>query len=226
MTNKAFNFVQPIINIPSDLSTFKQRPQVRWTGNDWAYQNSVVVDYGATAGTWTSTTTFQTPKKSDLYSGSQSNGFRVRAEGYGLQHEGLYMMDTTSRWMPASVFNGVGFETYYYIESSNSNHQLYVGAYGVVFKNRTGSGQRIFGWDTGNTDGPGSNKYRFDRIPSTHSDVATIRRWGADWLLQGLLLASKLKSPARVLLLVILIFTTLDLEVNTAQTLLIIKYIL
>jgi len=194
MTNIGFNFVQPIIDIPSDLTAFKQRPQVRWTGNDWAFQNSVTVDYGATAGTWTSTTSFQTPKKSDLYSNSQNNGFRVRGEGVGLGHESLYMMETNSRWMPASVFSGVGFETYYYIETANNNHQLYVGAYGVVFKHRTNSNQLIFGWDTGNTDGPGTNKYRFDSIPSTNADVATIRRWGPDWLLQGLLVSFKTKK--------------------------------
>ena len=194
MTDKAFNFVQPIIDIPSDLTAFKQRPQVRWTGNDWAFQNSVDVNYGATAGTWKSTTGLETPKKSDLYSSLQSNGFRVRASGFGIAHESLYMMDTTSRWMPASVFNGVGFETYYYTESGNTNHQLYVGAYGVVFKHRTSSVQLIFGWDTGNTDSPGSDKYRFDRIPSTNADVATIRRWGSDYLLQGLLVSFKTKG--------------------------------
>jgi len=194
MTNIGFDFVQPIISIPSDLLTFKQRTQVRWTGNDWAYQSSVVVNYGATAGTWTSTTPFDKRRQADLYTASQNDGLRIYAQGYGAQNEGLWMMNTTSRWMPASVFNGVGFETHYKIDSSNTNHQLYVGAYGVVFKHRTNSGQLIFGWDTGNTDGPGSDKYRFDRIPSTHPDVATIRRWGPDYLLQGLLVSFKTKG--------------------------------
>jgi len=194
MLNIGFDFVQPDINIPTDLTSFKKRPQVRWTANDWNYQSSVYVGYGATSGTWTSTTNFSTPKKKDLYTSSQNDGLRVRAVGYGNQHEALYMMEGNSRWMPASVFNGVGFETYYYIESSNSNHQIYVGAYGVVFKNRTGTGQRIFGWDTGNSDGPGHDKYRFDRIYTSMSDVNTIRTWGSNWLFQGLLVSIKCKG--------------------------------
>jgi len=194
MTDKAFNFVRPIIDIPSDLTSFKQRPQVRWTGNAWEYKNSVTVDYGATAGTWTSTTSFDKRRQADLYTASQNDGLRIYAQGYGAANEGLYMINSNSRWMPASVFAGVGFETYYKIDSSNTNHQIYLGAYGVVFKHRTNSNQLIFGWDTGNTDGPGSDKYRFDRIPSTHPDVATIRRWGSDWLLQGLLVSFKTKK--------------------------------
>lgn len=194
MTNKAFNFVQPIIDIPSDLSTFKQRPQVRWTGNNWQPQSSVSVGYGPAAGTWTSTNNFTKSHERDLYSPSQDNGLRIYSTGTGREHEALWMMDTNSRWMPASVFNGVGFETWYRIDSGNTNHSLYVNAYGVVFKNRTGSGQRIYGWNTGNTDGPGSNKYRFDRILSSDSGVTDIRRWGENWLLQGLLVSFKTKG--------------------------------
>ena len=194
MANIGFDFVQAIIDIPPDLTTFKQRPQVRWTGNNWQGQSSVFVGYGPAAGTWTSTNNFTKSHERDLYSSSQDNGLRIYSTGTGREHEALWMMDTTSRWMPASVFNGVGFETYFRIDSGNTNHQLYLNAYGVVFRNRTGSGQRIYGWNTGNTDGPGSNTYKFDRIISSDSGVTDIRRWGEDWLLQGLLVSFKTKA--------------------------------
>jgi hypothetical protein len=192
-TNIGFDFINPQIDIPSDLTTFKQRPQVRWTGNDWYWENSIYVGYGDYVGNWNSTTEFSTRHQKDLYTSSQNDGFRVFGDA-GLTHESLYILDTNSRWMPASVFNGVGFETYYYIESSNNNHQVYVGAYGVIFRNRTGSGRRIYGWDTGNSDGPGHLKYRFDRITSNGPGVDVIRSWGKDWLLQGLLLSVKTKG--------------------------------
>jgi hypothetical protein len=192
-TNKGFDFIHPQIDIYPNLSDFKTVPQVRWTGNNWYWENSITVGYGPAAGTWNSTTEFPIRHQKDLYTSSQDDGFRVFGDA-GLSHESLFLLDTNSRWMPASVFNGVGFETYYYIESNNSNHQVYVGAYGVVFRHRTNSGRRIYGWDTGNSDGPGHSKYRFDRITSTNSAINTIRSWGRDWLLQGLLLSVKTKG--------------------------------
>ena len=192
--NKAFNVVHPIVEIPSELSTFKRKPQVRQTGQYWEYKSSVTVNYGTTAGTWTSTTPYTKIHNRDLYSSSQEDGLRIIAMGYGNSNQALYMLNDVSRWMPASVLYGVGFETYHKISSTNSNHQLYLGAYGVVFQHRTGSGQRIYAWDTGRVDGPGSSVYNYDRIRSLDADVSTIRSWGKDWLFQGLLVSIKNKG--------------------------------
>jgi len=193
MTNKAFNFVQPIIDIPSDLSTFKQRPQVRWTGNDWQHKLSVSVGYGTASGTWSSSKEYTIRHQKDLYSLSQNDGFRAFNSAFK-ESESIYMMDTNSRWMPASVFNGVGFETYHFIESGNNNHQVYLNAFGVVFEHRTANIQIIYGWNTGNTDGPGHDQYGFHRITGSDSSINTIRNWGSDYLFKGLVISLKTKA--------------------------------
>jgi hypothetical protein len=192
-TNTNFDFINPIINIPTGLTDFKNTPKVRWTGNNWEYKTSAQVTHGPASGTWNSDVQFGMTHKKDLYTSSQEDGFRVSASS-GTSHETLFMMNDNSRWMPASIFNGVGFETYYYIESSNRNHQVYVAAYGVVFEHRTTSEQRIYGWDTGNTDGPGHSQYRFDRIASSDSSINTIRSWGSNYLFKGILLSTKTKG--------------------------------
>ena len=104
MANLGFDFVQAIIDIPSDLTTFKQRTQVRWTGNNWQPQSSVYVGHGPATGTWTSTNNFTKSHERDLYSSSQDNGLRIYSTGTGREQEALWMMETNSRWMPASSF--------------------------------------------------------------------------------------------------------------------------
>jgi len=59
------------------------------------------------------------------------------------------------------------------------------------YVNKTGSGQRYYGIDAGYSDAPGHNTYRYDYINSSSSHTSTIRSWGPDWLLQGLLVSFK-----------------------------------
>jgi len=191
MTDAGFKTLFTEISIPAGLSDFQAKQQYAWTTSDgWAYKNSVGVNYGPAATTWNSTSQATILRRGNLYSRSQNDGFKVQKDAGGGQ-ESLYMLEGLSRWMPASVFNGVGFETYLEIESNNRNHQLYLAAYATVFKHRTNTGVRYYGIDLGYSDGPGYSGYRYNAMQSTSSHVNTIRSWGPDWLLQGLLMSFK-----------------------------------
>ena len=91
------------------------------------------------------------------------------------------------RWMPASVWYGLGFESKYNRSGGNSNHDLFIKKYAAIFTHRTSSSYRFYGWNTGNTNRP-SGEYRYDKIHSSMSSTTEIRNWGPDWLFQGILI--------------------------------------
>jgi len=186
-----FLVIPTSVSIPTNLTDFKPRYQYAWTAsNSWTYKSSTVVNYGPAATTWNSTRQLTVNRANTLYSDQSTNGFKVAVDTNGGQ-EAVYEMTGSSRWMPASVFNGVGFETKFETWSNNTNHRLYMAAYALHFLNRTSGGQRYYGIDAGYSDAPGHNTYRYDYINSSSSHTSTIRSWGPDWLLQGLLVSFK-----------------------------------
>ena len=194
MANKAFPTLPGTINIPSGLNDFKAEKQVVWTASNWAKADSAItINYGPAAGqVWESDENFELNRQENMYQTSSNSGLRVYGNA-ATQRSTVFRMTGNSRWMPASVFNGIGFETLHQNVSGSWQHDLYVAEYAVHFKNRTGNGNRYYGWNTGYSESPGSNGYRFDRIPSTASDINTIRAWGSDWLYQGLVMTFRSK---------------------------------
>ena len=191
MANKDFPTIPGTIDIPDNLNDFKTRQQVVWTASDWSRTNGVNIGYGPAAGDyWGGDDNFQIKRQANMYQPQQGSGFMVFTSATK-ERTTVFEMTGNSRWMPASVFNGIGFESLYQHNAGNKDHMLYIANYAVIFRHRTGSGTRYYGWNTGNTASPGHDKYRFDRIRSGASDINTIRAWGSDWLYQGLVVVLK-----------------------------------
>lgn len=194
MANKALPTISGRIDIPGNLNDFKTKPQVVWTASDWTKIDSVNINYGPAAGqTWESDENFQINRRENMYQPQQGSGFRVFANA-AAQHSTVFYMNGNSRWMPASVFNGIGFETYHEHNSGSTDHEVYLADYAAIFRNRTGNGTRYYGWNTGYTSSPGHQNYKFDRIQTSDSHVNTIRAWGSDWLYQGLVVTLRTKG--------------------------------
>ena len=187
MAEKGFKTIPGTVNIPSsnDVNNggFKDLLQVQWTDSVWRYKSSLSITHGDTTR-WVSDTNYSITRQANLYTPSSSQGLEIYAES-GDEHKVIYEIHGNSRWMPASVFNGLGFETKFEHVADGKNHELYLRKYAVIFANKNTSSYRIWAWDTGNTDRPDGD-YRYDKIHSSYADVATIRNWGPDWLFQGL----------------------------------------
>ena len=74
---------------------------------------AVNINYGPAAGqTWESNENFEIRRQENMYQPQQGSGFMVYANA-ATQRQTVFYMNGDSRWMPASVFNGIGFETYH-----------------------------------------------------------------------------------------------------------------
>ena len=195
MANKAFPTIPGTIDIPSGVEDFKTRQQVVWTASSWRQAPSnITITHGPSAGqVWGSTESFEIRRQENMYQPQQTSGFMAYANA-SAKRTTIFEMNGNSRWMPASVFNGIGFETYHQHISGPQDHEVYLADYAVTFRHRTGSGTRYYGWGTGYTSSPGHLKYRFDRIQTSDSHVNDIRAWGSDWLYQGLVVALRTKE--------------------------------
>ena len=113
MANKAFPTIPGTINIPSGVEDFKTAIQVVWTASDWTKANSPInINYGPAAGQiWESNENFEIKRQENIYQPQQGSGFMVYANA-AAQRQTVFYTNGDSRWMPASVFNGIGFETY------------------------------------------------------------------------------------------------------------------
>ena len=190
MTNKAFPTIPGTIDIPSGLDAFKTRQQVVWTTSSWRESTSLItITHGPSAGQqWGGDESFEIRRQENMYQPQQTSGFMAYANAAG-KRTTVFYMDGDSRWMPASVFNGIGFETYHQHISGPQDHEVYLADYAVIFRQRAGNGTRYYGWGTGYNSSPGHLQYRFDRIQTSDSHVNEIRAWGSDWLYQGLVVA-------------------------------------
>ena len=188
MANKDFKMLPGTIEIPNsqDVEQFKRIAQARWTGSQWRKKGALIITHGDT-GTWSSDDSYRIDRQEDMYNSSYSKGLKVYSDS-GDSHQSNIESYGNGRWMPASVWYGMGFESKHVRDSGNSNHDLYIKRYGAVFVRRTSSEYRIYGWNTGYTNRPSGTNLRFDKIHSSESGTAEIRRWGPDWLFQGIVI--------------------------------------
>ena len=188
MANKDFKTLPGTIEIPNsqNVTQFRQIDQARWTGSQWRKKGNLVITHGAT-GTWSSADAYRIDRQEDMYTASQSKGLKVYSSS-GESHKQNIESYGDGRWMPASVWYGLGFESRHVRTGGNGNHDLYILRYGAVFTHRTSNEYRIYGWNTGNGDRPSGTDYRFDKIHSSMSSTTEIRNWGPDWLFQGIVI--------------------------------------
>jgi hypothetical protein len=194
MTNKAFPTIPGTINIPDKVEDFKKEQQVVWTGSSWSRTTGITITDGPAKGDyWGSNDSFSIIHQKSMYNYDRNSGFRVFTHA-NTEKITVFYMNGNSRWMPASVFNGLGFETYHTHNALSRDHMVYLADYAMCFRHRTGSGKRYYGWGTGYTGGPGHDGYRFDRIQTSDYHVKDIRDFGSDWLYQGMVVALRTKG--------------------------------
>ena len=181
MANVPFKTIPGTINIPNNLDEFKRTEQVVWTGKSWREKGAFTPDYGAT-NFFNHNPSYDIERQTDLYQPSESSGLTIYCAA-GTEHNGNYELYGDSRWMPASIFNGVGFEV---LQDSDHKHAIYLKYYALAFAHREGNGYRFWGFDTGARNP--SVGYRFMSVPSNNAAVNSIRSWGEEWLYQGVIL--------------------------------------
>lgn len=169
------------IDIPTSLSTFKTKEQPVWSGSSWRAKGTFSPQYGDTSS-WPNESSYAIERQGSLYLPSDTSGFRLGSTS-GNSHTSNYESYGDGRWMPASIFNGIGFEVY---QGSSGKHAIYLKKYGLIFANKTSGSYRIWGVNTGTTSP--SVGYRYININSSDSVVSSIRGWGSSWLFQGLVL--------------------------------------
>ena len=192
MAFKDFKTLPGAVDIPNsqDVEQFKRIIQPRWTGFQWRYKGAIDITHGPAKGRWGSESAYEIIRQDNPYDPSGDKGFKLYSNS-GKAHESVYEMYGNGRYMPASVWNGLGFETKHRRTGGNSNHDLYIRKYAAAFTHRTNNNSyRFYGWDTGNTNRPGGD-YRFDKIHTSSSYTSEIRGWGPDWLFQGLIIQFK-----------------------------------
>ena len=181
MTNVPFKTIPGTIDIPTNLNDFKAKDQVVWTGSSWREKGSFTPGYGDT-NYFEHDPSYSIQYQNNMYNSRSTTGLKIKGDA-GQQHSGNYEQYGDGRWMPASIFNGVGFEVY---QDSSAKHAIYLKYYALVFANRDNSTYRTWGIDTG-ARAP-SIEYRYIKVASSNSIVNSIRSWGPSWLFQGIIL--------------------------------------
>ena len=181
MALKDFKTLPGTVEIPTSLNTFKNTLQAVWTGSSWRSKGTFSPTHGDTSS-WPGSSSYAIERQGSLYLPSDTSGLRMGSNA-GNSHTSNYESYGDGRWMPASVFNGLGFEVY---QGSSGKHAIYLKKWGVVFASKTSSSYRTWGFDAG-TSSP-SNVYRFIEVSSSSSATSSIRSWGAGWVFQGIIL--------------------------------------
>ena len=181
MADVPFKTIPGTINIPNDLDNFKQQEQVVWTGNRWREKGAFTPNFGD-KNFFNHDPSYTIHSQTELYNPSNSTGLALKADA-GKEHNGNYELFGDSRWMPASIFNGVGFEVQ---QDADHKHAIYLKYYALTFAHREGNGYRFWGVDTGASSA--YKGYRYIRFLSDSAAVNTIRTWGEEWLFQGVIL--------------------------------------
>ena len=181
MATKAFKTIAGTIDIPSNVGDFRTRDQVVWTGSSWRHKGAFKPNYGDET-TWPDDDEYTIARQGYMYSSSQSSGLKVEAYNVGKTHNVNYELYGDGRWMPASVFNGLGFEVY---QSHGNKHSVFLKKYALVFASRDNSEYRVWGVDTGTTNPSAGSRYI--KVLSSASMVSSIRGWGPTWLFQGII---------------------------------------
>jgi len=179
-TNVNFRKLIPgTIDIPTGLTDFKNKEQVVWTGSNWRTKGSFTPGYGD-KNFFKHDPSYSIQYQKDMYDYRDSTGLGLKGDA-GNEHQGNYELYGDGRWMPASIFNGVGFEVY---QDSSAKHAIYLRYYALVFANRDAGSYRIWGVDTGARNP--AKEYRYIRVTSNSATVNSIRGWGPSWLFQGI----------------------------------------
>jgi len=183
MGNATFKTIPGTIDIPTDLGAFKLKEQVVWSGSQWRKKGAFSPNYGFTGNFPSDDESGYLNRQDTMYASDRAtSGLEIKWSA-GNRHYQNYEQYGDGRWIPASVFNGIGFEIY---QSSDSQHALYVAYYALVFASKTGGTYRTFGVDTG-ARGPYKG-FRYLRIASNSASTNTIRSWGSSWVFQGIIL--------------------------------------
>ena len=169
------------VDIPSDLATFKNKEQAVWTGSSWRAKSAFTPSHGDTVA-YPHTLSRNVARQDSMYLPQQSTGLKITTSSSSVNSSN-YELYGDGRWMPASCFNGLGFEVY---QSEGGFSNLYLQRYALLFAHKTEGNYRFWGVDTGAR--AASQGFRYIRIPSTSSTVNEIRTWGPSFLLQGILL--------------------------------------
>ena len=181
MANVPFKTIPGTIDIPNNLTDFKNQTQVVWTGKSWRTKGSFTPNYGDRPY-FEHNPSYSIQYQREMYDSSDNTGLNLRGDA-GIIHSGNYEQYGDGRWMPASIFNGIGFEVY---QESDAKHAIYLKYYALAFANRDSGSSRTWGIDTGARGK--SKEYRYIRVPSSSSIVNSIRNWGPSWLFQGIIL--------------------------------------
>ena len=181
MTNIPLKTIPGAINIPGNLEEFKRAEQVVWTGNRWRTKGPFTPDYGD-KNFFNHNPSYDIYSQTDMYNPSNSTGLALYCAA-GAEHNGNYEMYGDGRWMPASIFNGLGFEVQ---QDADHKHAIYLRYYALAFAHREGNGYRFWGVDTGAREK--YKGYRYISFSSSSPAVNTIRSWGEEWLFQGVIL--------------------------------------
>ena len=183
MSNVAINTVPTEITIPNSLTDFKNRAQVVWTGSSVKAKATYTPSHGTTTRQNNDSAWGQGSVSQGIYQPNGNNGWVLTVtsgKSYNQNHE----FHGDGRWMPASMFNGCGFEIH---QNSSSTHALYLKFYSIIFHSDTGSWRQ---WGVNPNDGYNSGPrsgYRYLRFNAS-SDINTIRGWGNTWKLYGFIL--------------------------------------
>ena len=180
MANKKIQSIGSEISIPSDLEEFKYRPQVVWTGSSWRDKEAFYTTDGYISEFQHDGSISPGSGSGNLYTANEADGIDFLIKSNNSQHGNTETIGD-SRWMPATIFNGCGFEVH---QSHGNVNSMYLQKWCLAFSHRhDNTFHRTWGVNT-NATAPYAG-YRYIKLPD--SDISGIRNMGKDWLLQGLI---------------------------------------
>ena len=115
-----------------------------------------------------------------IWSTNANDGYRLTMN-VGVTHQSNVEItfDTTSRFLPAPMWNGYGF---YYNVNYAGNHAIWLRKHCVSFIHKDGVQKRYVS-QGGSTSPPGTG----DRFYAGRNYINDIRGWGPDWYFNGFL---------------------------------------
>ena len=92
------------IDIPTSLSTFKQKLQPVWSGSQWRVKGTFSPTHGDTSS-WGNVSAYALERQGSLYLPGDTSGLRIGSFS-GDAHTQNFESYGDGRWMPAFIFNG------------------------------------------------------------------------------------------------------------------------
>ncbi len=171
MTNIQIKTLGPEISIPTDLAGFKTKPSVVLTSSSWRDKIAFKTTHGYINEFKNDNSIAPGSGSGNLYSPQETDGIDFTVNS-GTLHHGNTETVGACRWMPASVFNGCGFEVH---QSDDHENAIYLRQWAVIFSNRLNEGYRFWGVDSsGNYTA--TKGYRYLTFPQ--SEIKSKRKWG------------------------------------------------